>query len=267
MQLLTLSSFRKSRSFRIIGAVFAVLGIAYAVYSATLNTALPQLAKAKVRIKWQKSEIKSLTSHLEESKARLHVAEQEAAVMRRANQLIRQDESSRQAELNRLQGELDFYQRLASISGTQAGLAVYQLELNPTGSSRVFQFLLTLTQNLQRSGITSGIARIDVEGTLGDRPVTLPWARLTEGNKPAPEFRFKYFQQLDGYILLPEGFTPSQVRITLVAKGQSGKPVSRSFDWNALAEAAANSISATIQSNPDPGLEQEQPEEEIPDSR
>jgi peptidoglycan/LPS O-acetylase OafA/YrhL len=67
MQLLTLSSFRKSRSFRIIGAVFAVLGIAYAVYSATLTTALPQLAKAKVRIKWQKGEIMSLTSRREES--------------------------------------------------------------------------------------------------------------------------------------------------------------------------------------------------------
>jgi len=259
--------FRKSRRFRIIGAVFSVLGIAYAVYSVTLTTALPQLSNAKQRIKTQKNEIKSLTSRLEASKSQLQVAEQEAAVMRRANQLIREDESNRQAELNRLQGELDFYQRLAGISGTQAGLAVYQLELNPTGSKRVFHFLLTLTQNLQRSDITSGTARIDVLGTQGDRPVTLPWSKLTEGNKPRPEFRFKYFQQLDGYILLPQGFMPSQVRITLEAQGQSGKSVSRSFDWAVLAEAAANSINAVIQAKPENDLEQEQAPAETPDDR
>ena len=260
-------SIRKSRTFKIIGAAFSVLAIAYAAYSVTLTTALPQLSNAKMRIKTYKSEIKSLTLRLEASQAQLQVAEQEAAVMRRANQLIREDESNRQAELNRLQGELDFYQRLAGVSGTQAGLAVYQLELNPTGSSRVFHFLLTLTQNLQRSGITSGTARVEVEGTLGDKPVTLPWSRLTDGKKPQPEFSFKYFQQLDGFILLPEGFTPSQVRITLEARGQSGKPVSRSFDWSKLAEAAANSIDASIQTAPVSSLEQEKALEETPDKR
>ncbi len=258
-------SFRKSRSFRIFGTVFAVLGIAYATYSITLTTALPQLSKAKARIKTQKIEVKILTSRLEASKAQLQVAEQEAAVMRRANQLIREDESSRQAELNRLQGELDFYQRLAGISGTQAGLAVYQLELRPTGSTRVFQFLLTLTQNLQRSEITSGIARINVDGTMGDQPLTLPWSRLTEGEKPLPEFRFKYFQQLDGFIVLPEGFMPSQVRISLEAQGQRGEPVSRSFAWNELAEAAANSINAAINTEPVTRTEQDPVSEEVPD--
>ena len=104
-------------------------------------------------------------------------------------------------------------------------------------------------------------------GTQGDRPVTLTWSKLTEGNKSKPEFRFKYFQQLDGYILLPEGFTPSQVRITLEAQGQSGKPVSRSFDWAVLAEAAANSINAAIEAKPEDGLEQEQAPGETPDNR
>jgi hypothetical protein len=260
-------SVKKSRGLRILLATLTVLCMTYGIYAITLTIAVPKLTKAKERIRTQKSEIKSLTSRLESNKAQLQVAEQEVAVIRRANQLIREDESNRQAELNRLQGELDFYQRLAGISGTQAGLAVYQLELNPTSSTRVFHFLLTLTQNLRRSDITSGKARIGLEGTLGDRPVTLPWSRITDGNKPEPEFRFKYFQQLDGYILLPDGFEPSQLRVTLESSGQKGQPVSRSFNWNELIEAAANSISSVIQTVPAADPEQEPAPEDAADHR
>ena len=176
--------------------------------------------------------------------------------MRRANQLLREEESNRQAEINRLQGELDFYQRLAGTSGAQDGLAVYHLELGPTGSERVYHFVLTLTQNLRRSAIISGTVRLDLEGTLDDRPLSLPWAKVTDGSQPAPTFRFKYFQQLEGYLALPEDFRPSRLQVTLEAKGQS-KPVNRSFDWNALT-AAASSSSATTAATPEPlTLEQE----------
>jgi hypothetical protein len=108
---------------------------------------------------------------LETSKLQQKVAEHEAAVIRRANQLLREEESGRQAALNRLQGELEFYQRLAGTSGTQTGLAVYHLELSPTGSDRVFAFVLTLTQNLRRSAIISGSVSLEVEGTQEDRPL------------------------------------------------------------------------------------------------
>jgi hypothetical protein len=43
-------------------------------------------------------------------------------------------------------------------------------------------------------------------------------------------FRFRYFQDLDGEVLLPEGFQP--VRVTVTATPQGGRnEVERSFDW------------------------------------
>ena len=161
------------------------------------------------------------------------VSEQEANVIRQANRLLREEESARQAELNRMQGELDFYQRLAGTSGTQSGLAVYHLELSPSGSGRVFRFVLTLTQNLRRSSITSGKVRINVEGILQHRPVTLPWSQLNDGQHAKPDFRFKYFQQLDGYLVLPQNFQPSRILVTLEAS-EKNKSVSREFAWDDL---------------------------------
>jgi len=244
------------RGLRIAAIVLALTGLVFATYRLTLFQAVPQLSVAKARIKAQKAEIRSLTSRLESSRTRREVAEQEASVMRQANQLLRESESSRQAELNRLQTELDFYQRLAGTSGTQTGLAIYHLELTPTGSDRVFHFVLTLTQNLRRSAIVSGNVRFDVEGTLDDRFLSLPWSRITDGNEPEPAFRFKYFQQLEGFLSLPERFEPSRLMVSLEAKGQS-KPVRRDFDWKQL--TAPDAPAAAQDSNGPEQVPEEQP--------
>jgi len=227
---------RLARNLLITAALLAVIGLIYATHVMTLSMAAPELSAAKARIKTQRAEIRALTSRLEMSKNRRQVAEQEANVMRQANQLLREGESSRQAELNRLQTELDFYQRLAGTSGTQSGLAIYRLELSPTASKRVFRFVLTLTQNLRRSAVIAGNVRLDIEGTMEDRPLSLPWSQVTDGSQPEPEFRFKYFQQLDGYLALPESFQPSRLQISLEVQGQN-KPVRRSFDWQELIAA------------------------------
>jgi hypothetical protein len=246
-----------SRNLQILAVVAVMLTMIYAEYVYTLSRAVPELSHAKTRIKTQKREIRSLTQRLESSKTQEKVAEQEANVMRQANQLLRAEESNHQAELNRLKSELDFYQRLAGTSGTQDGLAIYYLELTPTGSERVFHFVLTLTQNLRRSAITSGNVRIDLEGTMEDRPLTLPWARITDSNQPEPAFRFKYFQQLAGYLALPENFQPSRILVTLEAKGQS-KRISRSFDWLDLTAATP-----TLQETPAADQEGAQLEQEL----
>ena len=108
---------------------------------------------------------------------------------------------------------------------------MYDVELLPTASAQVFQFVFTLTQNIRRASIVSGRVRIDVEGTLDDRPVTLYWSR--DGETPEPSFSFKYFQQLEGYLTLPEGFEPTRLKLTLESD-ERRDPVQRSFEWSDL---------------------------------
>jgi hypothetical protein len=221
------------RRARLVIALFAGIGVLYGLHMLTLRWSAPELIEARARLRTLSSELRAMGIQLENARERQTLAEQESAVMRQANRLLREEESARQAELHRLQGELDFYRRLAGTSGIQTGLAVYHLELKPTASERVFRFVLTLTQNLRRSAITTGTVRLALEGTLENRPVTLPWSRITEDNPPQPSFRFKYFEQISGYLALPEGFSPTRVVVTLKAKGQN-KPVSRGFDWAQL---------------------------------
>jgi hypothetical protein len=214
------------------------LALAYAVHAITVRWAEPELESKKVRIRALRAEVKALGQRVESSRVRQKMAESQVEVLRQANNLLRQEESNRQAEMQQLQGEVDFYQRLAGTSGSQEGLAVYELELQPTSSSLVYRFVLTLTQNLRRSALVSGNASIEIEGTRGDKPLTLKWKDITADKTPRPEFRFKYFQQLDGYLTIPDDFQPERLLVSLKAKGSS-KAVGRDFSWKELKDPKA----------------------------
>jgi hypothetical protein len=190
------------------------------------------------------SQLDILKSRLQNAQAREKVLERETIVLRQANRLLREQESSRQSELNRLQSEVDFYRRLAGTGGSLEGLDIYHLEIIETGSPRVFLYELTLTQNIRRAAIISGRVRVDVEGILDDRPVSLPWSDVSEDDAPEPSFRFKYFQQLEGYLTLPEGFSPTRLLITLES-GRQKKPVRRSFSWEEYSRAPAPGVNGT----------------------
>jgi hypothetical protein len=212
-------------------AVVSVL--MFAVWKFASAPVVPEMDALRADNDFLSRELATIKGRLERMQARQSVLERETEVMRLANQILREQESERQAGLNRLQSELDFYHRLAGTGGAQSGLAVYHAEIVRTESEQVFQFVLTLTQNIRRASIVTGRVRIDVEGTIADRPVTLYWSQVSDGDTPEPSFRFKYFQQLEGYLTLPRDFSPTQLLITL-EDGKQRKPVQRSFGWTEL---------------------------------
>ena len=193
----------------------------------------PEQKELQQEVAFLSGEVAVLRQRLDAAMNRQAILERDAEIQREANRLLQMQESDRQAELTRMQSELDFYRGLAGTGGSREGLDVYQVELNPTASRLVFQYVLTLTQNIRRAAIVSGHVLIDVEGTLDDRPVTLFWNQLTDGNQPEPTFRFKYFQQLEGYLTLPENFQPLKLSINLEGSNRRNS-VDKTYEWAEL---------------------------------
>ncbi len=212
-----------------------VLGSAlmFIVYQLASSLVVSESNQLKERVAFLEKDLASLSERYKHLQAQLTIVEREAEVFRTANRLLRSAENQNQAERNRVQSELDFYRRLAGTSGRQTGLAVYAAELTPTDSDRVFRFILTLTQNIRRASVITGRVRINVEGTLDDQPVTFNWTQVSDGSTPEPQFRFKYFQQVDGYLAIPQEFSPTRLRVMLEVEGQR-KPVVHVFDWAGL---------------------------------
>lgn len=164
---------------------------------------------------------------------------QQVANLQRAGQVnevatsaLRGTLAQREKELSALRSDLGFYSRLVAGNGQRQGLKLQEVKLQPIGGSRGWTLILSLTQNAKRGDEVSGHATVSVEGMRKDKVVTLDWPALGDGaQKDGLPFRFTYFQQLQGTIVLPADFRPTRLRIRV--DPASGETFSRTVAWSA----------------------------------
>ncbi len=108
--------------------------------------------------------------------------------------------------------------------------------MRPQGAD-AWHFIATLTQNINRGAVSSGRLTLAVEGTGASGLERLAWTDLRQQeDAPATDYSFKYFQQVEGDIVLPPGFHPLRVHVRLVPAG--GSAVEQSFPWADMATPA-----------------------------
>ncbi len=168
-------------------------------------------------------------------RSRMAIIERGTEVTAAANKRLREELATMERELTESRESLEFYRRLLS-QGLEQGLGVHELKLFATASQRVFRFELTLAMNSRYTGLTRGNVSLAIQGIREDRPARLDLSQLlTEdsgegaGQESLP-YEFRYFQQLSGNLVLPDGFEPEQLIVVVKPQGR-GDTVERNFDW------------------------------------
>lgn len=172
-----------------------------------------------------------------EQAAQLKDLRQQVATLKRSDQISRnanaQLQSSlteREEEVSGLRADVDFYERLVGSTGQRQGLRVHEARFEPE-SAGTWHYTVTLTQNLNRGAISKGNMRLVVIGVRGGKLATIKWDELLQvPNAPGKPFSFRYFQQLEDSVMLPPGFKPQRVRVTLQGNGNT---VDQVFAWDA----------------------------------
>jgi hypothetical protein len=184
---------------------------------------------------------------LREATARIDALEQEAATLKRSDQISRQANTDlqgtlaeRDEEIAGLRADVAFYERFVGATGQRHGLTVHELKLEPQRDPQLWHFVATLTQNLNRGAVSNGRLLLSVEVSDAGRMRKLAWGALRQQqNAPGIEYSFKYFQQVEGDLVLPAGVKPVRVIARLVPS--SGAAVEQSFTWgDATAGAPAS---------------------------
>jgi len=130
------------------------------------------------------------------------------------------------------QEDLAFYRGI--VADQQAGLRVQDLEMLAGADGSSFSLRLVLAQAMRASQRISGAVELQVEGVRDGKPLTLGLTELgvnAEQRKALAGFAFRYFQNLEADLVLPEGFTPERVIVKLIPKGKRAKSVEKTFDW------------------------------------
>lgn len=162
--------------------------------------------------------------------------QQQVATLRRSDQISREANSAlqktlaeRDEEIAGLRADVAFYERLVGATAQRRGLSVHALNLKPQAGN-VWHFTSTLTQNLNRGAVSEGAMTLAIEGTQGGALRRLAWGDLRQQPEAAGvPYSFKYFQEVDGEVFLPAGFTPARVLVRLQPSG--GAMVEQGYPW------------------------------------
>lgn len=165
-------------------------------------------------------------------------------ISREANRDLQSTLAERDEEIAALRADVAFYERLVGSTAQRRGLAVHALRLQPQNDT-AWHFTSTLTQNLNRGAVSSGQLTLTVEGTREGKLEKLTWTDLRQQpNAPPIGYSFKYFQQVEGDVFLPDGFTPVRVAVRLAPR--TGSAIEQSFTW---ADATRDLAPATAPAN------------------
>ncbi|TDK28868.1 hypothetical protein E2F49_16010 [Luteimonas terrae] len=150
-------------------------------------------------------------------------------ISRDANRELQGTLAERDEEIAALRADVAFYERFVGSTAQRRGLTVHELRVQPR-TDQGWHYTATLTQSLSRDAASVGTMRLSIEGTRDGRLETLDWTTLRQSDDAAGvAYSFKYFQQIEGDIVLPAGFQP--LRVTVRLEPERGSAVERPFSW------------------------------------
>ncbi len=162
----------------------------------------------------------------------------EKAILERDSQIKREaygelDGTLRQlqAEILELKEELAFYRGIVSPRDAARGLRVQSVKLESNGHPKGYRYKIILTQVLKNDKVAYGRVNLAVEGMLRGISTRLSISDLTGKSVKEINYRFTYFQSLEGDITLPEGFQPLRLRLQVLPWGRHEDEILRSINW------------------------------------
>lgn len=157
---------------------------------------------------------------------------QSAKVDNLSNQQLVETVKSLQNSQRELESELKFYRNIMAPERDKQGLTIAEFALSRQSTESNPKFKLVLTQAGKQSRYISGKVELSLHGKLNGTDKVYPFRELGTFKSKAFEFQFKYFQNIEGELSLPEGFTAEYVTVQARTRGLQKNQVARTqVEW------------------------------------
>ena len=180
-----------------------------------------------------------LNGRIEQRDERIAELEQEVALLETHREIDREAYKeveggllSLQAKIQEQQDAIAFYRGIVSPADGKPGLRVQDFRLTRGNEERQFSLRLVLVQAMKHDRKVSGDVAVTIEGLAGGEATSYALTDLLppDAEKAWP-FSFRYFQDFDRQIVLPDGFTPERVRVEVRSRTRSISSIEESFAW------------------------------------
>ena len=173
--------------------------------------------------------VKALNQKNAQLQEQIITLQRERDVDHMSYQQIQHNLETQQSKLLNLQEELAFYKGIVSPVTGEQGLRVQSLKFTSGGAPRLYHYHLVLIQVRTKEFRVTGSVEMKIYGAEQGKPVILDARDIAPKGKMSLDFAFQYFENLEGDAILPSGFTPGRVEVTILENGHPS--VQQNFTW------------------------------------
>ena len=189
--------------------------------------------------------IQQLKEQLEESEAKIIESKRRATMIERNSRIdgdasaqLKETLAQAQSEALELKKELSFYKSIVAPEQGSRSLAIQTIQLKK-GDAGGFSYKIMVTQRGRNDEFARGTIEVTIEGVGKGKSVTYKLSELSKDTKKPMKFGFKYFQNFEGVMNLPDGFQPDTIRVKVNPKTGKIKAVDEQFAWSDLTAGGA----------------------------
>src|ERR1700722_8877473 len=154
--------------------------------------------------------IRSLEAENAKQRSQLEAAEVARRVDHEGYKLVQQSLGDMQSQIGRLNQDLSFYRGLVQPDSI-IHVKVQQMQIVPETIPGQYRLKFVLMQTGKPDSVVAGSAAITVDGLLRGKPSNLSFAQVAANRRVSLAYSFRYFQDYDEPIQLPQGFEPTRV--------------------------------------------------------
>lgn len=157
--------------------------------------------------------------------------EQSEAINLRAKLEIQTTISALRDRVAQLQKDVAFYQNIMAPSKNSKGLQIQTVELSSLAENKRYAYKIVLAQVASNRRYIQGIVAVNFVGKQNGESVVIPLRDISPVKELGMKFRFRYFQEFDGELVLPEGFEPEQLQVVAQSKGKQSSRIELNSEW------------------------------------
>ncbi|GLS25897.1 DUF6776 family protein [Marinibactrum halimedae] len=153
---------------------------------------------------------------------------------RKASEDVRGEVTSLKERIAELEADISFYRGLMEPTDNKKGLVIGQVNVISTGKPRTYKYKVVLQQLTTNHRLLSGQLQVSVVGRESESGVIKRIALKELSQQVEAEnirLRFKYFQNVEGELVIPTGFEPERLELIAKSTGKKGQVVEKKFGW------------------------------------
>jgi cell division protein FtsB len=214
----------------VVAALVVVVG--YLVYEFGRIQANYNIVDAAEERQAYEDRVAGLENEIVGLKEEIALLETHRDIDREAYREVEDSLTTLQSKIQEQTDAIAFYRGIVSPEDGAAGLKVQDLKLTRGPEERAYTVRLVLVQSLKHDRKVSGDVNLVVEGDQGGEATTYEFSQLKRDDANGSwVFSFRYFQDFDREIVLPDGFTPERITIEVRSKTRSISSIEESFSW------------------------------------